>query len=150
MSTIHKAFPLLTAVALCLLAAGTAVADPNCLQVQSRFSLEVVQCEAGTCAVGEYHGSLQGESEFTATSFGEIEAAPTMSLLTGENTIHTASGDIYTQDAIVLGAGGEFAEIDTVVGGTGDFEDASGRLVGTGTLSGAHGEGIVVGEICWP
>ncbi len=158
MIRIAQAFRCLAIAALCLTAAGTAAADPTCLNVHSRFSLQVATegCTSpiALCAVGEYRGSLRGNSEFTGTSFVPTVDTPEtgVAVVTGDNVIHTPSGDLFTKDAIVLATdeSGEFAEVDEVVGGTGDFAGATGRLVGTGTFTGGAGEGIVVGEICWP
>lgn len=161
MKSMRKTLPILSALVLSLPSAGATEDTPSCRNIQSRFSLQLFggpdsgcTSDIGQCAVGEYHGSLRGESEFVATSFGPTEDpdAGFVAVLTGDNVIHTPSGDIWTKDAIILAVdgGGEFAELDTVVGGTGDFEGATGRLIGTGSLVGANGTGMVSGEICWP
>ncbi len=150
--------PLLGAFTL-LLAALPAAAEPSCLPVHGRFILTVVsgpEClsPVGICATGEYRGSLRGHSEFTGTSLLPTvdTAATNVVILTGDNLIHTPSGDLLTKDAIVFATdgNGEFAEVDTVISGTGDFAGATGRLTATGTFGAAGGEGLFVGEICWP
>lgn len=106
------------------------------------------------CAAGTLRGSLRGTSEFVGTDsqltydFHETGVV----LLTGNNTIHTDDGDLFTKDAIVLSSvgAGDFAEIDTIVGGTGDYAHATGILTGSGTFANGRGEGLLVGTICTP
>ena len=146
-------------LALGLLATIPALAAPHCLNVASRVELAASadpNCASpvGLCAGGVLHGSLRGNSEFIGTSFvTTVDTGDTgVLILTGDNTIHTPSGDLYTKDSIVLATDGvgEFAEVDTVVGGTGDFANATGKFTATGTFANGVGEGILHGEICWP
>lgn len=137
--------------------AGAAAATPRCHKVVSVVTLAAdpePTCGSpiGLCAGGELRGTLRGSSEFVGTSFTPtVDTAATGTvLLTGDNTIHTARGDIFTKDAIVLATtgDGEFAEVDTIVGGTGDYAGATGQLIGTGTFIDGVGEGLLIGEIC--
>jgi hypothetical protein len=142
------------------LAGGAAVAAARCKKVEGSFTFQPVSapiCTApvGVCATGTYRGSLKGASTFTGMSLTQTVDTPTTAvvLLTGDNLIHTAGGDLMTKDAIVLktiGAG-DFAEVDTIVGGTGVWAGASGTIRAQGTFALATGgQGNYVGEICRP
>jgi hypothetical protein len=73
-------------------------------------------------------------------------------LVTGDNIITTARGEIHTKDAILQRgvAPFDFTEIDTIVGGTGVWAGATGQITASGTFDFVNGEGIYVGEICVP
>lgn len=142
-----------------LITAASASARPHCFKVHSRVTLLAsAENHCGSpialCAGGELRGSLRGNSEFVGTSFAPTpdSSATGVFVLNGDNTIHTAAGDIHTKDAIVLETAGEgnFAEVDTVVGGTGAFAEATGTLIGSGTFLNGQGEGFLIGEVCVP
>lgn len=146
-------------LALAALTAAPAQATPHCRNVHTVVLLQAeAQPTCGSeiflCANGVLRGSLRGTSSFIGTSNETtVDTGSTgVILLTGDNTIHTEDGDLYTKDAIVLSTvgAGEFAEIDVIVGGTGAYSDATGVLTGTGTFAGGSGEGLLVGQICTP
>ncbi len=152
-----KVLALVVLVAL-FAGAGAASAEPNCRAVHSILTLSILPktaCDSPIefCGAGVLLGSIRAHSLFTGTSFEPTvdTGATGVVLLTGDNAIHTAEGDIYTKDAIVLAltGAGEFAEIDTVVGGTGAYAGATGKLIGTGTFLDGAGQGVLTGEICW-
>lgn len=150
----------LFALALAPLALGATPAEAaQCKKVHSHLFLEASTAPGctspiGLCAGATVVGSLRATTEFVGTSFQQTIDTPTSAvvLLTGDNTFHTAEGDFYTKDAIVLSTvgAGEFAEVDTVVGGTGAWAGATGNLTATGTFANGVGEGIIQGEICVP
>ncbi|HEX9945134.1 MAG TPA: hypothetical protein VGG03_24250 [Thermoanaerobaculia bacterium] len=162
-NTTHFVSMRRTAVAALALTFGLAIgspawADPICKAVHSRVDLAAGDPTCGSaiglCAGGMLYGNLKGNSEFVGTSFApSVDTAATgVVLLTGDNTIHTQDGDIFTKDAIVLATtgAGEFAEVDTIVGGTGVYAGASGKFTATGTFANGAGVGVLVGEICVP
>ena len=147
---------LLIAFALTLAASFPAVADPVCKAVHGRVELAASAgpCSSTVlCATGMLHGALKASSEFFGTSFVPTYNTPGTGVvvLTGDNTIHTADGDLFTKDSVVfnLTGDGEFAEVDTIVGGTGEYLDASGYLQATGTFADGVGVGTYVGKVCW-
>lgn len=147
---------LLIAFALTLTASLTASADPVCKAVHGRVDLAASTgpCSSTVlCANGVLHGAIKANSEFFGTSFKETYNTPDTGvvLLTGDNTIHTADGDILTKDSVVfnLTGDGEFAEVDTIVGGTGEYLGATGYLQATGTFANGVGVGTYVGKVCW-
>jgi hypothetical protein len=74
-------------------------------------------------------------------------------LLTGDNLIQTARGNLMTKDAIVLktSGAGDFAEVDAIVGGTGAWIGVTGTIRAQGTFTtAAGGKGQYTGEICRP
>jgi hypothetical protein len=148
-----SAFVLL---ALTLLLAGPAFADPICKSIHGRVDLAAGEpscgSDIGLCAGGILNGTLSAHSDFIGTGFVTTENTEATGdvVLTGDNTIHTQDGDIYTKDSIVLAATGEFAEVDTIVGGTGDYEYATGYLTATGTFLNGVGVGVYVGVVCQP
>ena len=73
-------------------------------------------------------------------------------MVTGDNLIHTETGDVLTKDAIALrtSGAGEFAEVDVVVGGTGAWLGATGQVSALGTFTASGGEGTYSGEVCLP
>ncbi|MFL6193178.1 MAG: hypothetical protein ACJ75H_03325 [Thermoanaerobaculia bacterium] len=140
------------------LAATAAWAEPGCKMVHSRVDLtaNAPTCGSaiGLCASGVLKGGLQAHSEFIGTSAVPTVDTPATGVLvlTGDNTIHTDDGDLFTKDTIVLATtgAGEFGEIDTVVGGTGAWAGATGKLTGTGTFANGVGFGVLIGEVCTP
>ena len=133
-----------------------ASADPVCKAVHGRLDLAASAgpCSSPVlCATGVLHGALKAHSEFFGTSFvPTVYTAETgVVLLTGDNTLHTTDGDIFTKDSVVfnLTGDGEFAEVDTIVGGTGEYLGASGYLQATGTFANGVGVGAYVGKVCW-
>jgi hypothetical protein len=145
-----------TALAASLLAGGAAWADPVCQAIHGRVDLAASEPTCGSatglCATGILHGTIHGNSEFVGTS-----AVPTVNtpatgvlVLTGDNTIHTSDGDLFTKDSIVLDTAGdgEFAEVDTIVGGTGELAGATGYLVATGSFANGGGVGVYYGKLC--
>lgn len=144
------------AFALATLAVSPANATPSCKKVVWRVTLEATAgpcgSQIGLCAKGTLFGNVRGTSDFVGTSFATTynTADTGVIVLTGDNTIHTSRGDIYTKDSIVLSqtGKGEFAEVDNVVGGTGDYRNATGTVTATGTFLNGAGEGISLGEIC--
>ncbi|HEV8578723.1 MAG TPA: hypothetical protein VGX68_06525 [Thermoanaerobaculia bacterium] len=136
-------------------AAQPAAADPNCKQLHGWVSIAITgdpSCTApgGLCAIATFHGALRGEGNFVATSLTPNVDTPVTAvvLVTGDNQIHTADGDLFTKDAIVFNTigQGEFAEVDTIIGGTGGFAGATGRLQALGS----NLEGSYVAELCLP
>lgn len=136
-------------------AASPASADPNCHKKHGSVSIQIYSdgtCPSavGLCANVTFKGGLHGTSNFVGTSLvPSVDVATTgIVLLTGDNHIQTADGDLFVKDAIVFNTTGnnEFAEVDTIVGGTGDFAGATGRLLATG----ANNEGSFEVEICRP
>lgn len=148
-----------TALAL-ILAAGQVTATSTCKKINGAFTLQPVSgptCTSpvGICATGVFKGDIKGNSEFTGTSLVRtVDTATTaVILLTGDNVIHTADGDLMTKDAIVLRsvAPGDFAEVDTILSGTGSWAGATGRFSATGTFDAVSGgEGTYLGEVCTP
>src|SRR5262245_23144881 len=112
-----SAFVLL---ALTLILAGPAFADPICKAVHGRLDLAAGEPTCGSdinlCASGVLNGTLSAHSDFIGTSFVSTKNTPDTGdvVLTGNNTIHTKDGDLYTKDSIVLATAGdgEFAEVD--------------------------------------
>jgi hypothetical protein len=133
------------AVIALIIVSGVATASSNCRKVNGKLILN-------PDTTGSYSGDIKGNSAFSQTSF-DFTNIPDVALLTGNNLIHTDSGDLMTQDAIVLrttGAG-EFAEVDTVVGGSGAWAEATGVIQAVGTFTfEAGGTGDYSGEICIP
>ena len=131
------------AVIALIIVSGVATASSNCKKVNGKLILN-------PDTTGSYSGDIKGNSVFSQTSFAFTDI-PDVALLTGNNLIHTDSGDLMTQDAIVLRAtgAGEFAEIDTVVGGSGAWAGATGVIQATGKFTfAAGGTGDYSGEIC--
>lgn len=155
---VRKASIALFALVLSLLAVAPASAAPDCRTLHGRFT---VQLESGPgcaspvdlCGSVEWRGSLHASSHFVATGIVTTDQTPNTGviLVTGDNVLTLADGQLFAQDAVLLATtpGGEFAEIDTIVGGTGAFEGATGKIVATGVSSGAVAEGSFVGEVCW-
>jgi len=150
---------LAAALVLAPLAALPAAAAPHCEKVHSHLFLEASAdpgCTSpiGLCASATLRGSLRAETNFIGTSFVSTVDTPVTAVvvLTGDNTFHTAYGDFFTKDSIVLSTvgAGDFGEVDTVTGGTGPYAGATGTLTATGTFANGTGEGIIEGEICRP
>ena len=152
--------PVLAALALVLLATGTAGADASCRTGAGRFSLTALtgpDCTSpvGICARGSYLGPVLGSADFIATTLVPTVDTPATGvvLLTGDNSFDLRDGTLLTKDAIVLkttGAG-DFAEVDTIVGGTGAWAGATGTLRGQGTFTvQGGGQGSYEGEVCFP
>ncbi len=144
--------------ALLVLAIGGVAAAPHCQTVSGQFTLQPLTgptclSAVGICATGVYRGGINGDSSFTASSVIQTADTPTTAviLVTGDNLIQTAHGDLLTKDAVVLkttGAG-EFAEVDTIVSGTGDWAGATGTITATGTFTTSDGgDGHYTGEVC--
>lgn len=158
LTRIGRAALAASALALTFLTASPAAAEPSCRVIRGTVSLALSEGDCGSatglCATGTLRGTLRGTSEFVGTSaVPNVDTAATAVItLTGDNVIHTAEGDLFTKDAIVLATtgGGEFAEVDTIVGGTGDYAGATGRFVATGTFGATGGEGTLLGEVCMP
>lgn len=153
------ALTLAVAALASLGSAASAEAGQKCRKVLSHITLEASTepgCTSpiGLCAGAKVRGSLWADTDFVGTSFTPTADTPVSGvvLLTGDNTFHTAQGDFYTKDAIVLATtgDGEFAEVDTVHGGTGAWAGATGTLTATGTFLNGAGAGILTGEICVP
>jgi hypothetical protein len=151
---------LAVAIGLALIITGQgASAAPQCKKVTGKFTLTPLTGPTCTspvalCATGSYLGVIKATSEFVGTSFvSTVDTATTaVAILTGDNLIHTAEGDLMTKDVIAfrtIGAG-EFAEVDTIVGGTGAWSGASGIITAVGTFGESGGEGSYSGEICTP
>lgn len=145
------------AFALLLAAAGPAAADPACRTLHGWFEVQITggpDCESpiDLCGTVKWQGSLRADSAFIATSLITTDDTPATGVVvvTGDNVLVTTDGEIFTKDAILLAATGEFTEIDTVVGGTGEFAGATGSIIATGFSTGPEAEGSFVGEICWP
>ncbi|MCW5852816.1 MAG: hypothetical protein KIT87_22280 [Anaerolineae bacterium] len=143
-------------LALTLVSSG-ALAAPACKAVSGKFTLQAVNdpgcmSPVGLCATGEYQGSIKAISSFVGSAFLASADTPTTGVVfaTGDNTIQTDKGDIYTKDAITLRTTGEgaFAEVDTVVGGTGEYAGASGVLTATGMFLNGSGAGVYSGQVC--
>lgn len=139
------------------LVSGGAFAAPTCKTVSGKFTLQAVNdpsCTSpvGLCAMGAYQGVIKATSSFVGSAFIASADTPTTGVVfaTGDNTIHTDKGDIFTKDAITLRTTGEgaFAEVDTVVGGSGEYADASGVLTATGTFLNGSGAGVYSGQVC--
>ena len=153
-------FLAVSVLAVLTLAGGAAVAAGKCKKVNGMFTLQPVppeQCAGpvGICATGTYRGDLKGDSAFTGTSLTQTVDTPTTGvvLLTGDNLIHTAGGDLMTKDAIVLqsSGAGDFAEVDTIVGGTDEWAGATGTIRAQGRFTPiTGGGGNYTGEICRP
>jgi hypothetical protein len=151
---------VVSVIAVLILAGGAAVAAAKCKKVEGSFTLQPVSapiCTApvGVCATGTYRRNLRGTSTFTGTSLTQTVDTPTTAvvLLTGDNLIHIAGGDLMTKDAIALNTigTGDFGEVDTIVSGTGVRAGASGTIPVQGTFALATGgHGNYVGEICRP
>jgi len=133
-------------LALAVASVQPAAADSNCHTRRGSVSIQIFSgsgCTSavGLCATVTFRGGLRGQSQFVGTSLvPTVDVATTgVVLLTGDNQIHTADGDLFTKDAIVFNTtgNGEFAEVDTLVGGTGDFAGATGRQI----AHGANNEG---------
>src|SRR5262245_15207989 len=140
-------FSAFVLLALTLILAGPAFADPICKAVHGRLDLAAGAPTCGSdislCAAGILNGTLSAHSDFIGTGLvttKNTEATGDV-VLTGDNTIHTNDGDLYTKDSIVLAATGQFAEVDTIVGGTGHYLDATGYRTATGTFLNAAGVG---------
>jgi hypothetical protein len=151
------AIPAVAVVVVLALTSG-ALAAGKCQRVEGRFTLQPMlppECTAslGICAAGTYRGDLKGTSTFIGTSLTQTVDTPTSGVvvLTGDNLIHTAGGDLMTKDAIVLqtSGAGDFAEVDTIVGGTGVWAGATGTLRAQGRFTlAAGGGGSYIGEVC--
>jgi hypothetical protein len=100
--------------------------------VRGTFELVTFPCSAPAGLRGsvDWHGSLEGESSFSATAQIRTNDTPATSvvLVTGDNLLSLRGGTISTKDAVVfrLTGNGDFAEVDTIVAGTGDYAGASG------------------------
>jgi hypothetical protein len=150
---------LALALTLAPLAAVPAAAAAHCQKVHSQLLLEASAdpgCTSpiGLCASAALRGSLRADTDFIGSSFVSTVDTPVSAvvILTGDNTFHTASGDFFTKDSIVLSTvgAGDFAEVDVVTGGTGDYAGATGTLTATGTFANGTGQGVIDGEICRP
>lgn len=145
-----------SAVIALMIATSGATAASTCKKINGQFTLQPVSeaCTSpvGICATGVFKGDIKGNSEFTGT--GLVPTVDTTStgvvLLTGDNVIHTAKGDLTTKDAIAFRTvkPGDFAEVDTVIAGTGAWAGATGRFSAAGTFTTAGGQGNYTGEIC--
>jgi hypothetical protein len=156
---ITRAIVVLTALTAIAIISTQALAASACKQISGKLTLQPVAdgclSAVGVCAIGTYSGGLAGRSTFIGSSLIQTADTPGTSvvLLTGDNTIETKHGVLFTKDAIVLATSGarEFAEVDTIVGGTGDLAGAAGRITATGTFTAAAGgAGSYSGEICTP
>jgi hypothetical protein len=153
------AMPAVAVVVVLTLTSG-ALAAGKCQRVEGWFTLQPVSEPAcmsavGVCATGTYRGDLKGDSTFTGTSLTPTMDTPTTAvvLLTGDNLIQTARGNLMTKDAIVLktSGAGDFAEVDAIVGGTGAWIGVTGTIRAQGTFTtAAGGKGQYTGEICRP
>jgi hypothetical protein len=150
---------LFLSAALALLLAGSVAAASSCKKINGKLTLQAfppTACSSAIslCASATLKGDLAGVSDFTGTSQAVTADTPTTGviLLTGDNIIHTADGDLLTKDAIVLSTTGQgdFAEVDTVVGGTGVWAGATGVFRAQGAFANGVGQGDYIGEICTP
>src|SRR5215217_7362267 len=106
----RRALSALLALALAPLALGAApAAAAECKKVHSHLFLEASAAPGCTspialCAGATLVGSLRATTEFVGTSFQPTvdTSATAVVLLTGDNIFHTADGDFFTKDAIVL------------------------------------------------
>lgn len=125
-----------------------------CQKVRGTFDLTTFPCSApaGLCGSVDWHGSLEGESSFSATAQIGTNDTPATSvvLVIGDNLLSLRGGTISTKDAVVfrLTGNGDFAEVDTIVAGTGDYANASGAWRASGTFEGSQGRGHYEGEVC--
>jgi len=149
---------VMVATIVVLVAFSNAEAAQQCKRVHGEFVLTPLTGPActssvGICATGVYRGGIEGESLFIASSVIQTVDTPTTSviLVTGDNTISSPDGDVFTKDAITLQTTGDgaFAEVDVLVGGIGEWLGATGTLTATGTFSATEGgSGRYEGEVC--
>ena len=160
-NTLAKLLVVAASVLLTLvLASGGVLAASQCKKVNGKLTLQSLPPNAcatavGVCAGGTFSGDLTATFMFAGSQFITSTDTPTTSvaLLTGNNTITTATGILMTKDAIVLetSGNGDFAEVDTVTGGTGEWAGATGTIRANGLFTAANGgQGEYIGEICTP
>jgi hypothetical protein len=80
-----------------------------CKTVRGKFTIQIVtgaecQSPAGLCGVGTSIGGLSGASMFTASSAVPSADTPTTGVVvvTGDFSLETRDGTLFTKDAIVL------------------------------------------------
>jgi hypothetical protein len=156
-SSVRTTSFLLLAFATLLPAAARG--DQQCKPVVGSFEAQVVAdgCESpvGLCTAGRVWGGIQGNYEFTMTSFAptpEAGEVPTIFFFTGRSTVLLKSGDTVLgidTGSIDVGAGG-FASLITFKGGTGAAATASGQIRLRGELDQLAGttSGDYIGTIC--
>src|SRR3954466_2233473 len=141
-----------SALATALLGAAGAQADP-CKQIDTTivttFSSEGCASPVGLCTDGTVaSGRLAGTTHFTALSVtqGPIEDSVAY---TGELVITAKNGTVTLRDAgLVLGATGQYYEVQQVVAGTGPYRHAVGVLTSAGAATGTGFEGSLEGAVC--
>lgn len=156
--TYKTLFAFALVLALGSIVAQPASAAPVCRPVAGLVDIIANEPACGSaislCANATLRGSLRAHSDFIGTSsVPTVDTAATgVVLLTGDNVFHTADGDFFTKDAIVLNTtgDGEFTEIDTIVGGTGRYAGATGYLIASGTFVQGVGSGVYAGKVCRP
>ena len=152
-------FNIVAPVLLLILISTQAMAAPACKKVKGKFTLQAFsgeECtsEVGICATGDFSGDLAGTSIFIGSSLIPSADTPTTGVvfLTGDATLTTDSGTIFTKDAISLSTigNGEFGEVISIVSGTGGWAGRTGKVTATGTFLNGSGAGTYSGEVCAP
>lgn len=160
------AFPvaasLIAIAVLLMLGSGETATNTQCTPVNGHIDAVVVPKEFcgspfGLCTRGKMIGGVQGEFNFTVTSFtpSPDQSIPYVALYTGRIVIDTMDGDVlfgteaggFNTDPV---DDGEFGELLTITGGTGNLKNASGHIAVYGTVNLATGVGSsdYKGELC--
>jgi len=150
-----------TLCVLTLLAIGSreVFADAHCHNVRGRITIQALtgpDCTSpvGLCLTGTIVGALRGDYGFTASTVSPSADTPLTGVLfsTGDTTLETPGGTLFTKDALALATSGagEFSDLSIITGGTGDWAGAFGTLTITGAYAAGQGEAVYAGEVCTP
>jgi hypothetical protein len=138
---------------------GDAFADSGCKKVQGKIAIQALTGPAcsspvGLCLTGSLVGALHGAFAFTSSAIIPTADTPLTGVVfsTGDSTLETPGGTLFTKDALALNPSppGEFSDLSVITGGTGDWTGVFGTLTITGTFAEGQGEAAYFGEVCTP
>ncbi len=144
---------LIAIAILLMLGSGETATNTLCTPVNGHIDAVVVPKEScaspfGLCTRGRMIGGIQGDFNFTVTSFAPSPDPniPLVALYTGKIVIETRDGDVlFGAEAggfnIDPQGDGEFSDLLTIIGGTGNLKNASGHIAVSGTVNLATGIG---------
>ena len=157
----------IAAVAALTIVSSETMAKAECVPVNGHIDSQQVlpppfgTCTSpvGLCTSGTFIGGIQGNFNFTATSFipSPEPTIPSVFLFTGLTVIQTKDGDsLFGSNAGSIDfnpfGDGHFADLITFTGGTGSLAGASGHIVAFGNVNFATGVSTsdYKGELCTP